>query len=322
MKNIETKILKPLESYWNWNRETLDRISNLKDCKQSKIHHAEGDVYVHTQMVAEQMANAISKGKFFGKQPETLMLSALLHDIAKPDTTVFDNLSNDYVSPGHAKLGEKLARELLHNQLSFSQREEIAAFVRYHGLPIWNEEKEDPAMNLITASLRCNIKQLSLLAECDFKGRICQDLDDMLLRIEMFLDRAERLGCLECPYPFKNDWSRMHYFTKGGYYGKEIWEPEGSWLTIMCGVAGSSKSTWVSENWHGSIIELDAIRIKHNIKPTDKNAQGFVAQEAKELLRENLRKKQNVLWDATNLTKLQRASIIDLALQYKAKIKT
>ncbi|HWY35321.1 MAG TPA: HD domain-containing protein, partial [Nitrosopumilaceae archaeon] len=166
----ETKILKPLESYWNWNKETLDRISNLKGCLQNRIHHAEGDVYVHSQLVAEQMSEAISKGKYFGKQPETLMLSALLHDIAKPDTTSMDDITKDWISPGHAKLGEKIVRELLHSQLPFSQREEVAALVRFHGLPIWCEEKEDPAMDLIKASLRCNIKQLSLLAECDFKG--------------------------------------------------------------------------------------------------------------------------------------------------------
>ncbi len=193
--NTQIKILKPLESYWNWNKDTLTRISKLKNCLQSKIHHSEGDVYVHTQMVVEEIMMAIKNLSLSNTQSETLILSAVLHDIAKPDTTILDEITNDWSSPGHAKLGEKLVRELLYNQLSFCEREEIAALVRFHGLPIWLEEKENPDMALIKASLRCNIKELSLLAECDFKGRICQDLDDVSLARFMKTSKDNRRIC-------------------------------------------------------------------------------------------------------------------------------
>lgn len=34
-----------------------------------------------------------------------------------------------------------------------------------------------------------------------------------------------------------------------------------------------------------------------------------------------MRRKQDVLWNATNMTQLQRTTIADIALQYKTKIK-
>lgn len=319
--SAETKILKSLDSYWNWNKETLNRISNLKGCLQSKLHHAEGDVYVHTQMVVSEMENALSNKKLSDKERETLIISAILHDIGKPDTTVISDETKDWASPGHAKLGEKLTRELLFSQLSISQREEIAAFVRFHGLPIWCEEKENPEMALIKASLRCNIKQLALLAECDFKGRVCQDLDEMLLRIEIFLEKSQNLNCLENSYSFTSDWARMHYFYNGGYCGKEIWEPKGGWLTIMCGLPGSGKNTWLKKNHSGKIVELDAIRKELKIPHSNKDGQGKVIQEAKERIRISLRKGEDVTWNATSLTEMQRAPIVELGMTYDSKIR-
>ncbi len=309
--------MKSLELYHNWNDSALQLFSEMKSTKQSSIHHAEGDVYIHTQMVVSEVEKITNQ---FSERSEKLLLyTALLHDIAKPMTTVWED--EDWRSPGHAKLGEAIAREILWKDFSFEDREEIVALIRFHGLPIWFQEKHDTDMAVIGASLRCNINELATFAQCDFRGRICKDLEATLFKIELFKEKAEELGCLSESYKFTSDWARLHYFKNGEYPGKEIWEPEGAWCVVMCGMPGSGKNTWVERNWSGNIIELDSIRKKHKISPRDKDAQGFVAQEAKEELRVALRKKENVLWNATNLTVQQRSIIIDLAMQYKAKIK-
>lgn len=315
--------MEPLESYHKFNKDVLDIFEAMKVTKQSAIHHAEGDVYLHTQMVkaeVEKLYPVLSE-----RQKMLLDWSAIFHDIAKPETTVWEidyhTKTWDWRAPKHAVYGEKMFRDLMWENFIFEDREEIAGLIKYHGLPIWNEDKEDPDQSLIKASLRCNIKDLATFAECDFRGRICSDLDDCLFKIELFKERAEALGCLDSPYAFTSDWARLHYFKNGEYPGKEIFEPEGPLCVVLCGLPASGKNLYVNTNWNGPIIELDQIRKKHKISWSDKKKNGFVAQEAKEMLRDNLRKKQDVLWNGTNMTAQQRASIIDIALQYRAKIK-
>jgi putative nucleotidyltransferase with HDIG domain len=309
--------LKPLESYYNFDKEVLKAFEKLKQTPQSKIHHAEGNVYLHTSMVLSEVEKI--QNKYNEKDFQTLIYTALFHDIAKPQTTIFED--GDYHAPGHAKLGERIFRELMWQQFNLNQREEIAALIRFHGLPKWFSDKENPEMAVIGASLRCNLAQLADFSDCDFKGRICKDLDEQLFQIELFREMANELGCLNSSYNFTSDWARLHYFKKGGYCGKEIWEPTGPWFVVLAGLPGSGKNTWIKNNWSGNIVELDVIRKKEKISANDKKGQGKIQQLAKEEIRIHLRKQEPVLFNATNLTNKQRSVVIDLALQYNAKIK-
>nr|WP_101690660.1 hypothetical protein [Dysgonomonas massiliensis] len=54
------------------------------------------------------------------------------------------------------------------------------------------------------------------------------------------------------------------------------------------------------------IISLDAIRRKYKISPTNKKRNGWVVQETKEQARVYLRKGQDFIWNAFNITTLMR----------------
>ena len=73
-----------LELYHPWNLEALSLFEMMHSTNQSPIHHAEGNVYIHTQMVVEEVK------KNFGLTAESLMYTAHLHDIAKPLTTTIE----------------------------------------------------------------------------------------------------------------------------------------------------------------------------------------------------------------------------------------
>lgn len=57
------------------------------------------------------------------------------------------------------------------------------------------------------------------------------------------------------------------------------------------------------------------------MSPTDKSANGWVVQTAKEEARTYLRKGQEFVWNATNITRQMRAQLIDLFVDYGAKVK-
>ena len=67
------------------------------------------------------------------------------------------------------------------------------------------------------------------------------------------------------------------------------------------------------------VISLDDIRREMKIAPTEN--QGVVIQKARERAREFLRKGQNFVWNATNLSRQIRAQCIDLFADYNARVR-
>jgi poly(A) polymerase len=100
----------------------LPEISAMKGVEQPAEFHPEGDVFVHTLLLLENLPNPC---------PSTLAWGALLHDVGKPATfrVAPDRIRFD----GHVEVGVKMAEEIC-RRLRFSndETEQILALVDNH----------------------------------------------------------------------------------------------------------------------------------------------------------------------------------------------
>lgn len=102
--------------------EVLPEISAMKGVEQPPQFHPEGDVFVHTLLLLDQLPQPC---------PVTLAWGALLHDVGKPATfrVAPDRIRFD----GHVEVGMRMA-EAICRRLRFSNEdtEQIMALVKHH----------------------------------------------------------------------------------------------------------------------------------------------------------------------------------------------
>ena len=87
----------------------------LKECPQDKIYHPEGDVEIHTTMTLFEMDKLISRDGISGEEKVILVMSILLHDISKPETTKKEMKRGrmTITSHGHEALGGEKSKVFL-----------------------------------------------------------------------------------------------------------------------------------------------------------------------------------------------------------------
>jgi putative nucleotidyltransferase with HDIG domain len=296
----------------------------MQGVPQDSAYHAEGDVLIHTRMVAEAL---LALEEWRGQVPmdrQALFAAALLHDVGKPACTVSE-ADGHITSRGHARKGEQLARRLLWlgeelpTPAPFLLREQIAALVRFHGLPLQFLENADPARAVIEASQRVRLDHVALLAEADVRGRICSDQGALLERIALFREFCQEQDCYTASRTFADEYSRFVYLrSEHGDPDYAAYDDTRFEVVVMAGLPGAGKDTWVQKNLPGwPVISLDAVRRELGVDPRDD--QGRVAQVARERARELLRQQCSFIWNATNITRMIRRRVLDLALAYHAR---
>lgn len=309
---------------WPDLREQFSWVADMDTVEQHHLHHGEGNVAVHTQMVISELEKLSAYQLLAQKEKEILWIAALLHDVEKRSTSI--NEGNGVISAnGHARKGESTARSILYRDLPlpFEMREQICALVRHHGLPLWLLEKPEPAKKVREVAFRCSTSHLKMLAEADARGRICRDLKSLLEALEYFELFCREQDCWEHPYPFATSNARFRYFHDEDSYADYIpFDAFKCEVILLSGLPGMGKDHYIrSLPDDMPVVGLDDIRRKHKIAPTDKSGNGRVIQEAKEMAREYLRKGTDFVWNATNITRQMRTQLIDLFTGYGAKVK-
>ena len=100
--------------------DILPEVAAMKGVEQPPQYHPEGDVWVHTLLLLEQLDHPTP----------TLAMGALLHDVGKPPTfRVAERIRFD----GHVEAGVEIARGIL-NRLRFSRddAEQVEALIANH----------------------------------------------------------------------------------------------------------------------------------------------------------------------------------------------
>jgi predicted kinase len=306
---------------WAYLHDTYDWVRRLKGCPQDPIHHAEGDVWIHSKMVCEAMA-ALPQYRALDKDSQRLLFAAaLLHDVAKPDCTVVEP-DGRVTARGHSRQGEFMGRVLLWRLgFPFALREQAVTMIRYHQVPFHILDREDPRKMVyrISQTTRCDL--LSHLAESDLRGRKCEDAQRVLDSIALFRELCQEEACYDKPKKFMSDHSRYLYFKKDGR-DPDYMAFDDTWgeVTMLCGLPGSGKNKWISENHPKTpVVSFDDIRKDLGI--AHHQNQGPVISEADARARALLRAKKPFIWNATSLQKQMRSSWLELFTDYHAKVK-
>lgn len=296
-------------------------LAELSACPQDPIHHAEGDVGTHTRMVLEELAASGAWRSLDAGSRHRVFWAAVFHDVGKPGVTVFEP-DGRITSPGHSRLGASIARRLLWEAgAPMALREEICGIINAHQLPFWLFEREDQAKVACKAALACLPSELLVHVAADALGRKCADRQELLDRIALSRIVFEDLGILDGPYPFANDESRYAFFEKEGrapdYAAHEDFRCQ---ATLVCGLPGTGKDTWIGRNLEGlPVVSLDSLRAEMGIDPRDN--QGRVIQAGLERAREHLRARKDFVWNAVNVTRQNRDKVTRLLRDYGARIR-
>lgn len=290
----------------------------MAECQQDAEWHAEGDVWTHTKMVCRQLPQ-LPEWSALDKHSQTILIfTALFHDSAKPLVSFLDPETGHVTSPKHALKGEHLARSVLRDlRCDLATREQIARLVRFHGRPAFLFEKEKPELEVISLSWLVNHRLLYLFALADSRGRKTNSgrAEDSIHYWQLL---AEELNCLDQPYRFVHDHARFCFYRNDNpdlfYVPHEQYRCT---VTIMSGLPGSGKDTWLSRR-DLPTVSLDDIRGELDVDATDN--QGEVIQAAKEKCRDYLRKGISFAFNATNLIRQTRKRWVDLCADYNARI--
>ncbi len=304
----------------------------LRQTPQSPVYHAEGDVLVHTLMVCDALKGLPEFKELDQLQQHIVYVAALLHDIGKIHTTRF--VDGDWHTPHHAPTGSNMVREMLWreyglcgNKELIEIREAICLLIRYHSYPPVAIERENPQLRLHRMAANgllvpdFSIRLLCLLCKADMLGRKCDDQQEVLDKIVLCEELAKEEGCYEGCYPFPSAQTQREFLA-----GRDVWKNQELYdecwgeVVLMSGLPGTGKDTWIKENVPDlPMISLDDIRRANKISPTE--AQGKVANIAREQAKEYLRQHQPFVWNATNITAQMRESLVSLFETYHAHVR-
>jgi tRNA nucleotidyltransferase (CCA-adding enzyme) len=161
---------------------------------QDPATHPEGNVWIHTLMALDKMADLRIADP---KRDLIRMFAVLLHDCAKPITTVIEN--GKVNAPHHAQEGVEVGRvflEKITDEHGFV--EAVLPLIRYHGQVRKIHGKSESEILYLSTHVR--IEDLIPVAQADYLGReFTQPAPATFSAGEWLHAQASKLGVLSSP---------------------------------------------------------------------------------------------------------------------------
>ena len=316
------------ELHWEGLLDEFDILAPLQNCMQDSAHHEEGDVLNHTKLVCEALVADMMWRELPPHLRSLSFAAALFHDVGKPEKTEVES-DGRITSFGHGRKGARLIRSLCYrrNIAPFELREQLYSLIRFHALPRQWVNRENALRDVINATMDVPGKLFTILGRADSLGRICSDRKESAEGAELFGQYCQDIGCYEGPRTFPSALTRF-LFLSGERPSPDVkaYDSSSFQVVLMAGLPGAGKDSWlVKEREKGSpvgkmpIISLDEIRKKMGISPADN--QGQVVDEAKEEARKLLRHSKSFVWNATNVSRTLRGSLVSLFRRYGARVR-
>ncbi|WP_433323231.1 AAA family ATPase [Spirillospora sp. CA-294931] len=305
---------------WPEIREAFAWVRRLSGVPQDAVHHAEGDVEVHTRMACEALAASPAWRARPAEERVRLFATVLMHDIAKPDCTQ-TGPDGRITAHGHSRRGDLMVRRVLWELgAPIAWREHVAALVRHHQVPFWALERPDLQQIAFRVSLLARNDDLVLLATADILGRICSDTEEVMENIALYEEYCAEQGCLDVPRVFPSDHARFWYFRKPGRDPDyAAYDDSRCSVTVLSGLPGVGKDHWIARNRPGlPVVSLDRLRAELGVSPTAD--QRPVAAAAHEEARVHLRAGRPFVWNATNVSRMLREQCTGLIAGYNGRI--
>lgn len=334
MININNAVVEKWDFYLFANilADKFPLLSKFKETPQDSIWHSEGDVEIHTDMVLKEIYKIINNeaSHLSISDKKVLVLSALFHDICKPITTKEKEIGGKVriISPKHEKMGMDYLFYKLHS-LELTKKEilKIVNLVGYHQLPKLLVVKNMDKVDYLSLAQKVNLELIYFLELADMRGRECNDKKEQIEYLELFRLFSKDYGVWDS---FSNPINDENFYVRvrglKDYLDKKISVPEEasakffqnkneySHCYILCGLSGVGKS-YYAKNIDGILISLDNIREEFGGLKSRKY-EGQVRQEAKLRLKTALAKKENIIFDATNIREDFRKQIADTVSNY------
>lgn len=304
----------------------------MEATEQNPGWHGEGNVWIHTQMVCEELVALRSFRELLKRRRQEIFLAALLHDIGKTVCTKLED--GCLISPNHTVTGAKMAREFLRTVCGpgstpdgIEFRETVCSLIRYHSVPAHILDQKEPELRLLKIAANGELMKdftidlLCILEEADMRGRIYEDVEMSVETVHLCAELAEELGCLRAPFSFPSPYAEHAYLSgRNLTLGQELYDDTWGEVILMSGLPGTGKDTWIREHLCDlPMVSLDVFRKEMKVLPQE--PQGPVAAAAREKAKEYLRRQEPFVWNATNVTPALREKQIRLFQDYHASVR-